>query len=178
MHKDIESVLFSEKEIENIVNTLANQIEKDYNDRDFIMVGLLKGSVLFMSDLMKKINLDFSIDFMVVSSYGSGTQSTGRVNVQKDISQSVEGREILIVEDIIDSGNTLNFITKYLTDKGAKAVKLCTLFDKPDRRTADISVDYVGSEVPDVFIVGYGLDYDEKYRNLPYVGVLKPSVYS
>lgn len=178
MHKDIESVLFSEKEIENIVNTLANQIEKDYNDKDFVMVGLLKGSVLFMSDLMKKINLDFSIDFMVVSSYGSGTQSTGRVNVQKDISQSVECKEILIVEDIIDSGNTLNFITKYLTAKGAKAVKLCTLFDKPSRRTADIAVDYVGSEIPDVFIVGYGLDYNEKYRNLPYVGVLKPSVYS
>lgn len=178
MHKDIESVLFSEKEIENIVNILANQIEKDYNNKDFIMVGLLKGSVAFMSDLMKKINLDFSIDFMVVSSYGGGTQSTGRVNVLKDISQSVEGREILIVEDIIDSGNTLNFIKKYLTVKGAKSIKLCTLFDKPDRRTADITVDYVGMKIPDVFIVGYGLDYDEKYRNLPYVGVLKPSVYS
>ncbi len=178
MHKDIESVLFSEKEIENIVNILANQIEKDYNNKDFIMVGLLKGSVAFMADLMKKINLDFSIDFMVVSSYGGGTQSTGRVNVLKDISQSVEGREILIVEDIIDSGNTLNFIKKYLTVKGAKSIKLCTLFDKPDRRTADITVDYVGMKIPDVFIVGYGLDYDEKYRNLPYVGVLKSSVYS
>lgn len=178
MHKDIESVLFSEKEIENIVNILANQIEKDYNNKDFIMVGLLKGSVAFMSDLMKKINLDFSIDFMVVSSYGGGTQSTGRVNVLKDISQSVEGKEILIVEDIIDSGNTLNFIKKYLTVKGAKSIKLCTLFDKPDRRTANITVDYVGMKIPDVFIVGYGLDYDEKYRNLPYVGVLKPSVYS
>ncbi len=178
MHKDIESVLFSEKKIENIVNILANQIEKDYNNKDFIMVGLLKGSVAFMSDLMKKINLDFSIDFMVVSSYGGGTQSTGRVNVLKDISQSVEGKEILIVEDIIDSGNTLNFIKKYLTVKGAKSIKLCTLFDKPDRRTADITVDYVGMKIPDVFIVGYGLDYDEKYRNLPYVGVLKPSVYS
>lgn len=178
MHKDIESVLFSEKEIENIVNILANQIEKDYNNKDFIMVGLLKGSVAFMADLMKKINLDFSIDFMVVSSYGGGTQSTGRVNVLKDISQSVEGKEILIVEDIIDSGNTLNFIKKYLTVKGAKSIKLCTLFDKPDRRTADITVDYVGMKIPDVFIVGYGLDYDEKYRNLPYVGVLKSSVYS
>lgn len=178
MHKDIESVLFSEKEIENIVNILANQIEKDYNNKDFIMVGLLKGSVAFMADLMKKINLDFSIDFMVVSSYGGGTQSTGRVNVLKDISQSVEGREILIVEDIIDSGNTLNFIKKYLTVKGAKSIKLCTLFDKPDRRTADITVDYVGVKIPDAFIVGYGLDYDEKYRNLPYVGVLKSSVYS
>lgn len=178
MHKDIESVLVSEKEIENIVNTLANQIEKDYNNRDFIMIGLLKGSVVFMADLIRKINLDFAIDFLVVSSYGSGTKSTGRVNIQKDISQSVEGKDILIVEDIIDSGNTLNFITKYLGAKGARSIKLCTLFDKPSRRTADIAVHYCGMEIPDVFIVGYGLDYDEKYRNLPYVGVLKPSVYS
>ena len=127
MHKDIEKILYSEKDIENIVNTIAKQIEKDYNDKDFIMVGLLKGSVAFMVDLMRKVNLDFSIDFIVASSYGSGTVSSGRVNIQKDISQSVEGKDILIVEDII---------------------------------------------------VGYGLDYDEKYRNLPYVGVLKPSVYS
>lgn len=178
MHKDIESVLISEKEIENIVNTLAKQIEKDYNNRDFIMVGLLKGSVAFMADLMKKINLDFPIDFMAVSSYGSGTESSGRVNVQKDISQSVENKDILIIEDIIDSGNTLSFITKYLEAKGAKSIKLCTLFDKPDRRTADITVDYFGMIIPDKFIVGYGLDYAERYRNLPYVGILKPSVYS
>ena len=114
MHKDIEKILYSEKDIENIVNTIAKQIEKDYNDKDFIMVGLLKGSVAFMVDLMRKVNLDFSIDFIVASSYGSGTVSSGRVNIQKDISQSVEGKDILIVEDIIDSGNTLDFITKYL----------------------------------------------------------------
>ena len=178
MHKDIESVLISEKEIENIVNTIAKQIEKDYNNKDFIMVGLLKGSVAFMADLMKKINLDFSIDFMAVSSYGNGTESSGRVNVQKDISQSVENKDILIIEDIIDSGNTLSFITKYLEAKGAKSIQLCTLFDKPDRRTADITVDYCGMIIPDKFIVGYGLDYAEKYRNLPYVGILKPSVYT
>ena len=166
MHKDIEKILYSEKDIENIVNTIAKQIEKDYNDKDFIMVGLLKGSVAFMVDLMRKVNLDFSIDFIVASSYGSGTVSSGRVNIQKDISQSVEGKDILIVEDIIDSGNTLDFITKYLKAKKAKSVKLCTLFD------------YAGAVIPDEFIVGYGLDYDEKYRNLPYVGVLKPSVYS
>ena len=166
MHKDIEKILYSEKDIENIVNTIAKQIEKDYNDKDFIMVGLLKGSVAFMVDLMRKVNLDFSIDFIVASSYGSGTVSSGRVNIQKDISQSVEGKDILIVEDIIDSGNTLDFITKYL-----KA-------NKPDRRVADIHIDYAGAVIPDEFIVGYGLDYDEKYRNLPYVGVLKPSVYS
>ena len=178
MHKDIEKILYSEKDIENIVNTIAKQIEKDYNDKDFIMVGLLKGSVAFMVDLMRKVNLDFSIDFIVASSYGSGTVSTGRVNIQKDISQSVEGKDILIVEDIIDSGNTLDFITKYLKAKKAKSVKLCTLFNKTDRRVADIHIDYAGAVIPDEFIVGYGLDYDEKYRNLPYVGVLKPSVYS
>ena len=178
MHKDIEKILYSEKDIENIVNTIAKQIEKDYNDKDFIMVGLLKGSVAFMVDLMRKVNLDFSIDFIVASSYGSGTVSSGRVNIQKDISQSVEGKDILIVEDIIDSGNTLDFITKYLKAKKAKSVKLCTLFNEPDRRVADIHIDYAGAVIPDEFIVGYGLDYDEKYRNLPYVGVLKPSVYS
>lgn len=178
MHKDIESVLVSEKEIENIVNTIAKQIEKDYNGKDFIMVGLLKGSIAFMVDLMRKVNLDFSIDFIVASSYGTGTKSTGRVNIQKDISQSVEGKDILIVEDIIDSGNTLDFITKYLSAKKANSVKLCTLFNKPERRETDINVDYVGMEIPDAFIVGYGLDYNEKYRNLPYVGILKPSVYS
>lgn len=178
MHKDIEKILYSEKDIENIVNTIAKQIEKDYNDKDFIMVGLLKGSVAFMVDLMRKVNLDFSIDFIVASSYGSGTVSSGRVNIQKDISQSVEGKDILIVEDIIDSGNTLDFITKYLKAKKAKSVKLCTLFNKPDRRVDDIHIDYAGAVIPDEFIVGYGLDYDEKYRNLPYVGVLKPSVYS
>lgn len=178
MHKDIEKILYSEKDIENIVNTIAKQIEKDYNDKDFIMVGLLKGSVAFMVDLMRKVNLDFSIDFIVASSYGSGTVSSGRVNIQKDISQSVEGKDILIVEDIIDSGNTLDFITKYLKAKKAKSVKLCTLFNMPDRRVADIHIDYAGAVIPDEFIVGYGLDYDEKYRNLPYVGVLKPSVYS
>ncbi len=178
MHNDIKRVLFSEKDIENIVNSIAKQIEKDYNGKDFIMIGLLKGSVAFMVDLMKNIDLDFSIDFIVASSYGSGTQSTGRVNLQKDVSQSVEGKDILIVEDIIDSGNTLDFITKYLEAKKAKSVRICTLFDKPDRRQVDISVNYTGVVIPDEFIVGYGLDYNEKYRNLPYVGILKPSVYS
>ena len=163
MHKDIEKILYSEKDIENIVNTIAKQIEKDYNDKDFIMVGLLKGSVAFMVDLMRKGNLDFSIDFIVASSYGSG-------NIQKDISQSVEGKDILIVEDIIDSGNTLDFITKYLKAKKAKSVKLCTLFNKPDRRVADIHIDYAGAVIPDEFIVGYRLDKYEKYSTHPFVG--------
>lgn len=178
MHNDIENVLVSEKELENIVNSLAKKIEKDYNGKDFIMVGLLKGSIAFMVDLMRKVNLDFSIDFIVASSYGSGTTSTGRVDIQKDISQSVKGKDILIVEDIVDTGNTLEFISKYLLAKKAGSVKICTLFNKPQRRVADINVDYVGMVIPDAFVVGYGLDYNEKYRNLPYVGILKPSVYS
>lgn len=178
MHKDIENVLVSEKELENIVNTLAKQIEKDYNDKDFIAIGLLKGSAVFMADLIRKINLDFAIDFMSVSSYGSGTVSTGNVKIVKDISQSVKGKDVLIIEDIVDSGNTLSYISELFAQKGAASVKLCALFDKPSRRVADINVDYIGMEIPDAFIVGYGLDYDEKYRNLPYVGILKPSVYA
>lgn len=178
MHKDIEKVLYSEKDIENIVKSLAKEIEKDYNGKDFIMVGLLKGCVSFMVDLMREINLDFGIDFLAVSSYGNSTVSSGRVNIQKDISTSVDGKHILIVEDIVDSGRTLAFISQYLYAKNAASVKICTLFNKPERRVADIDVAYVGSVIPDAFIVGYGLDYAEKYRNLPYVGVLKESVYS
>ena len=178
MHKDIEKILVSEKEIEGFVNTLAKQIEKDYNDKDFIMIGLLKGSISFMADIMKKVNLDFAIDFMVASSYGSSTESSGNVEIKKDVSMPIANKDILIIEDIIDSGNTLSFIVKYLLSKGANSVKICTLFDKPLRRKVDIKPDYSGMIVPDEFIVGYGLDYDEKYRNLPYVGILKRSVYS
>lgn len=178
MHKDIEKVLVSEKEIEGFVNTLAKQIEKDYNGKEFVMVGLLKGSISFMADIMKKVNLDFAIDFMVASSYGSATESSGNVEIKKDVSMPIANKDILIIEDIIDSGNTLSFIVKYLLSKGANSVKICTLFDKPLRRKVDIKPDYSGMIVPDEFIVGYGLDYDEKYRNLPYVGILKRSVYS
>ena len=177
MHKDVESILISQEKLENIVNTLAKQIEKDYNDKEFIMVGLLKGSVAFMADLMKKINLDFLIDFMVASSYGGGTESSGKVKITKDMSFSVQGKHILIVEDIVDSGNTLNFVCNYLMTQGASSVKVCTLCDKPDRRKVPLVPDYCGTVIPDEFIVGYGLDYDEKYRNLPYVGILKRSVY-
>ena len=178
MHKDIEKILVSEKEIEGFVNTLAKQIEKDYNGKEFVMIGLLKGSISFMVDIMKKVNLDFAIDFMVASSYGSATESSGNVEIKKDVSMPIANKDILIIEDIIDSGNTLSFIVKYLLSKGANSVKICTLFDKPLRRKVDIKPDYSGMIVHDEFIVGYGLDYDEKYRNLPYVGILKRSVYS
>lgn len=178
MHKDIESVLVNEQEIESIVKRLAAEIDRDYADKDWLMVGVLKGSILFMADLMKAMKNDFKIDFVVVSSYADGTESTGRVNVIKDISQSIVGKDILIVEDIIDSGNTLHFLDQYLRAKGAASVNLVTLFDKPDRRVKEVPVKYVGKVIPDAFIVGYGLDYAEKYRTLPYVGILKPEVYS
>ncbi|MCR5653686.1 MAG: hypoxanthine phosphoribosyltransferase [Ruminococcus sp.] len=178
MHKDIGSVLVTEQELDSIVKRLAAEIDADYEGKDWLMVGVLKGSVLFMADLMKAMKTDFKIDFVVVSSYADGTESTGRVNVIKDISQSIVGKDILIVEDIIDSGNTLHFLDQYLTAKGAASVNLVTLFDKPDRRVKEVPVKYVGKVIPDEFIVGYGLDYAEKYRTLPYVGILKPEVYS
>ena len=177
MHKNVESILISEQKLEKIVNTLAKQIEKDYNDKEFIMVGLLKGSVAFMADLMKKIDLDFCIDFMAASSYGSGTESSGKIKIISDLTQPVEGKDVLIVEDIVDSGNTLNFVCNYLMTRGAASVRVATLCDKPARRKVPFDPEYVGEQIPDEFIVGYGMDYDEKYRNLPYIGILKRSVY-
>ncbi|MBE6734267.1 MAG: hypoxanthine phosphoribosyltransferase [Ruminococcaceae bacterium] len=178
MHKDCEYILLSEEKIKEIVREMAQKISEDYKDKNLILVGLLKGSVMFMSDLMKELSIDCSIDFICASSYGAGTESSGRVNIVKDVSQPLDGKDVLIVEDIIDSGNTLNFITKYFGAKNAASVRICTMLSKPDRRVVDIPVDYVGMEVPDEFVIGYGLDYAEKYRNLPYIGVLKPSVYS
>ena len=177
MHKDVESILISQEKLENTVKSLAKQIEKDYNGKEFIMVGLLKGSIVFMAELMTKINLDFTIDFMVASSYGGGTESSGKVKIVKDLSISPKDKDILIVEDIVDSGNTLNFVISHLVSQGAASVRVCTLGDKPSRRRVPLTPDYCGAEIPDEFIVGYGLDYDEKYRNLPYIGILKRSVY-
>ncbi len=178
MHKDCERVLFTQEEIHEMVCSLAKRINEDYKDKKLILIGLLKGSIMFMSDLMKEITVDCKIDFICASSYGSGSTSSGRVNIVKDVSQPLDGLDVLIVEDIIDSGNTLNFITKYFKAKNAESVRICTLLSKPDRRVVDIPVDYIGVEVPDEFVVGYGLDFDENYRNLPYIGILKPSVYS
>lgn len=178
MHKDCEYIMLSEQKIKEIVSDLAQKISEDYKGKSLLLVGLLKGSVMFMSDLMKEISIDCAIDFICVSSYGAGTESSGRVNIIKDISQPLDGKDVLIVEDIIDSGNTLNFMTKYFEAKNAASVRICTMLSKPSRRVVEIPVDYVGQEVPDEFVIGYGLDYNEKYRNLPYIGVLKPSVYS
>ena len=177
MNKDIDKILVSEEELNSIVDRLAKRLDEDYCDKDWLMVGVLKGSILFMADLMKAMETDCKIDFVVVSSYADGTESTGRVNILKDVSQSVNGKEILTVEDIIDSGNTLHFLVQYFLAKGAKDVKIVTLFDKPDRRKVEVPVEYVGMVIPDAFIVGYGLDYAEDYRTLPYVGILKPEVY-
>lgn len=178
MHKDIEKILVSEEELKKIVKKLAEQIDKDYSQKELIIVGVLKGSALFMADLIRALENDFKIDFVVVSSYANASESSGRVNLIKDVSQSVKGKDVLIVEDIIDSGNTLNFLVNYFYTKNADSVKIVTLFDKPDRRQVEVPVQYVGKIIPDVFIVGYGLDYAENYRTLPYVGILKPEIYS
>lgn len=178
MLADVERILVSEEEISQAVERIAKQLEKDYEGKDVLFVGLLKGSIAFMADIVKAYTKKCQIDFMAVSSYGSGTESTGTVNIVKDLSQPIEGKDIVIIEDIIDSGNTLDFIKKYFSAKKANSVKICTLLNKPSRRKVEIDVDYIGFDIPDEFVIGYGLDYNEYYRNLPYVGVLKRSVYS
>lgn len=180
MHKDLKSILLSEQEIDQIVTEIAAKLDRDYagEDKRLVLVCILKGSVVFMGDLMKKVTVPVEIDFMRVSSYGAGTESTGTVNIILDlIRKDLDQCDLVIVEDIIDSGRTLSHLAKYLKLKGAKSVRTCTLLDKPDRREVDFDVDYIGRVIPDEFVVGYGLDYDEKYRALPYVGVLKREVY-
>lgn len=181
MSADIERVLFSETDLQKIVARIGSEICADYRDskNPLILVSVLKGSVVFMGDLMRAIDIPCYIDFMSVSSYGAGTTSSGGVKIIKDLDTNViEGADLLIVEDILDSGKTLSYLKELLLARKPKSVRICTLLDKPDRRTADIKADYVGAEIPDAFVVGYGLDYAERYRNLPYVGILKPSVYS
>lgn len=163
-------VMISEEEIANKVNQLAKQIEKDYEGEQLLVVGILKGASVFVSDLIRKINLDVNIDFMSVSSYGNGTESSGTVRILKDLDVDIADKNVLIVEDIIDSGLTLSNLVKELKIRNPKSLKLCTLLDKPQRRTSNIPVDYVGFVIEDKFIVGYGIDWAEKYRNLPYIG--------
>ena len=163
-------VMISEEEIANKVKELAKQIEKDYEGEQLLVVGILKGASVFVSDLIRKIDLDVNIDFMSVSSYGNGTESSGTVRILKDLDVDIAGKNVLIVEDIIDSGLTLSNLVKELKIRNPKSLKLCTLLDKPQRRTSNIPVDYVGFVIEDKFIVGYGIDWEEKYRNLPYIG--------
>lgn len=177
IEKDIAKVLVSEEEIKEICARLGKQISEDYKDKKLLLVSVLKGAVVFMADIMRNITCDCQIDFMAVSSY-SGTKTTGVVKFKKDLDINPDGMDILLVEDILDSGVTLAYLKNLLFDRNAASIKVCAFLDKPANRRADIKADYVGKEVPDEFVVGYGLDYDEKYRNLPFVGVLDESVYS
>lgn len=178
MNDDILKILISEEELESKVAELGAQITRDYAGKCPIFVGVLKGCFVFMADLMRHVNLKCDMDFMAVSSYGSGTTTTGAVKINKDLGQDIEGRDVIIVEDILDSGVTLSYLKSYLQNRCPASIKIITLLDKPARRRAELYADYYGFQVPDEFVVGYGLDYAEHYRNLPYIGVLKPEVYS
>lgn len=177
MINDIDHILFDEATIAAKVHELGTLITKDYAGKSPFLIGVLKGCFVFMADLAREINLPCDIDFMAVSSYGSGTTTTGAVQIKKDLSRDIEGRDVIIIEDILDSGVTLSYPKSYLGNRNPASIKICTLMDKPARRKADIFADYVGFVSPDEFVVGYGLDYDEKYRNLPFIGVLKPAIY-
>ena len=177
LHQDVERVLVSEEELQEITKRLGKQISEDYAGKKLFLVSVLKGAVVFMADLLRNITCDCQIDFMSVSSY-SGSKTTGVVKFKKDLDINPDGCDILLVEDILDSGITLSYLKKVLRDRNAASIKICTLLDKPANRQADIKADYVGKVIPDEFVIGYGLDYDEKYRNLPYVGVLSPKVYA
>ena len=175
---DFKEILFTKDQIEAMVDNLGQRITKDFEGKNILVLGLLKGSFIFMADLVRKIDLPCELDFMAVSSYGSGAESLGRVQILKDISETVLGKDVIIVEDIIDSGITLSFIVNHLKNKGANSVTLCTLINKPERRKKDVKVEYIGADIPNEFIAGYGLDYAEKYRNLPFIGCLKEEVYT
>lgn len=177
MENNISEILLTSDEIQKRVEELGEKITNDYKGKDLMLIGILKGAVMFMSDLCKYIKIPITIDFMAVSSYGKSTQSSGVVRIIKDLDASIEGKDILVVEDIIDSGLTLSYLTNNLKSRGANSVKICTLLDKPERRSVDVKVDYIGFKIPDAFVVGYGLDFAEKYRNLPYIGILKEEIY-
>ncbi len=177
MHQDIESVLMSEETLQKRVAELGEAISRDYAGQEILLVCVLRGAFIFMADLARAITVPVSIDFMAVSSYGASTTSSGVVRIIKDFDEVVEGKHILIVEDIIDSGLTLKYLYNQILSRKPASVRICTLLNKPERRKAEVPVDYNGFTIPDAFVVGYGLDYAEKYRNLPYIGILKPAVY-
>ena len=177
MRDDMESILLTEEQIRERVARMGEEISRDYAGREPLFIGVLKGCFVFMADLMRQVTVPCGMDFMVVSSYGKSTKTTGAVEIIKDLSQDVEGRHLVIVEDILDTGVTLSYLTKYLQNRSPASVTIAALLDKPERRRADVSAKYVGFTVPDAFVVGYGLDYAEKYRNLPYIGILKPEIY-
>lgn len=178
MHSDVQRILLSGEEIDKRVTEIAETITREYAGESVLMVGILRGAVVFFAELVKKIDLDLRFDFMVVSSYGNGTDSSGEVRIVKDLSQPIEGMNVIIVEDIIDTGYTLKNLMKLLRTRNPKSLKICALLDKPSRRKVELEGDYVGFKVPNEFVVGYGLDYNEKYRNLPDICILKPEIYS
>ena len=177
LHGDVEEVLLDADTIAARVAELGAQLSADYAGRNPVLLSVLKGALVFLADLMRTMDIPSSIDLMELSSYGSGTETSGQVRILKDLSASIEGRDVVIVEDIIDTGLTLNYLLRYLAERHPASVSVCCLLDKPARRLADIEIDYRGFTIADRFVVGYGLDFDERYRNLPYIGVLKPSVY-
>ncbi|SJZ50032.1 hypoxanthine phosphoribosyltransferase [Garciella nitratireducens] len=177
MNKDVKKVLIDQETLQSRIKELGKEISKDYIAKDLLLICVLKGAVLFMADLAQNIEVPLEMDFMAISSYGNSTESSGVVRIVKDLETSIEGRDLLIVEDIVDSGLTLSYLSELLKGRGVRSLKICTLLEKPARKATDITIDYVGFQVPDEFVVGYGLDYAEKYRNLPYIGVLKEEVY-
>ena len=178
MHQDVKEILFTEEQIQKRVREMGAQITADYAGKTILLCGILKGAVVFYTDLARQIQVPVKFDFMSCSSYGSSATSSGAVTIRKDMDNDVAGKDILIVEDIIDTGITLSYLVPYLKDRRANSVKLATLLSKPSRRKVDIHVDYNGFEIPDAFVVGYGLDYDSSYRNLPYIGILKEEIYT
>ena len=178
MHDDVQEILFTEQQLKDRVAQLGKEISRDYAGKEpVLLVSVLRGSYIFMADLSRAMDIPVQIDFMSVSSYGKGTSTSGQVEIKKDLSDSIEGVHVIVVEDILDSGNTLSYLLHVLLARHPASISLCTLLDKPERREKPIHADYVGFTVPNAFIVGYGLDYAEKYRNLPYIGILKPCVY-
>ena len=177
LHQDIAKVLVDEVSIRKWVRELGDVINREYARKDLLLVSVLKGSIIFMADLIRAITIPHEIDFMATSSYGAGTTSSGVVRILKDLNSSIEGRNVVVVEDIIDSGHTLSYLLRILQERRPASLRIMTLLDKPERREVDIHVDWVGFSIPNEFVVGYGLDYDEIYRNLPFIGVLKPGVY-
>ena len=177
LEKDIQEILFTEGQLKKRVDEIARQIEADYVGKEIMLISVLRGSFIFMADLCRAIRLPCTLDFMSVSSYGTGTTSSGQVQITKDLSEDITGRHVIVVEDILDSGNTLSYLLNILEHRHPASVRLCTLLDKPERRTKPVDLHYRGFTIPDAFVVGYGLDYAEKYRNLPYIGILKPEVY-
>ena len=178
MKQDVCRILISEEELQKKVNEIGAQISRDYAGKQLLLVGILKGSIVFMADLMRAITIPARIDFMAVSSYGSGVKTSGVVKIIKDLDINLEGYDVLIIEDILDSGMTLSYLVELLKSRNPASVEICTLLDKPERHKVEVDLKYKGFTIPDEFVIGYGLDYAEKYRNLPYVGILDPKVYS